>query len=138
MRWTTRRDRDHCRYEGILGGREIGSPTGSEIVRLHLGDEIVEPIGVGDAVAVGVGDNLPGSRLCTDIAGDTQPLVRLTDDPAKAVAFSDFKGTVARAVIDDNNLIIWIVEGRERGQTAIDCALRIVSADHDGDPGVAL
>src|SRR6202035_6029475 len=34
MRWTTRRDRDHCRHEGVFGRREIGSSAGGEGARL--------------------------------------------------------------------------------------------------------
>ena len=66
------------------GGGKFGSAAGGEAARLHFGDEIGQPIGVGDAIAVGVGDDLAGGRLGADIAGDAQPLVRLVDDPAIA------------------------------------------------------
>ena len=89
MCWTTGCDRDDRRDEGVLRWREIGTAASGEIVRLHFGDEIGQPIGVGDAVAVGVSDNITGRRLGADIACDAQPLVGLADYTAKAIAFGD-------------------------------------------------
>jgi hypothetical protein len=48
--------------------------------RLHLGDEIGQPIGIDDAIAVGIGDDLAGGRLGADIARDREALIDLADD----------------------------------------------------------
>ena len=111
-----RRHRDRGRDEAVLGRREIRSAAGAEPARFHPGDEIGQPVGVGDAIAVGIGDDLAGRRLGADIAGDAQALVRLADDPAIGIALGDFEGAVARAVIDDDDLVIGIVEHLERGE----------------------
>ena len=131
-----RRHRDRGRDEAVLGRREIRSAAGAEPARFHRGDEIGQPVGVGDAIAVGVGDDLAGRRLGADIAGDAQALVRLADDPAIGIALGDFEGAVARAVIDDDDLVIGIVEHLQRGEAGIHRALGIIGADHDRDPRV--
>ena len=66
------------------GGGKLGPPQADEAARFHLGDQIGQPVGIGDAVAVGIGDDLAGRGLGADIAGDAQALVRLADDPAVA------------------------------------------------------
>src|SRR4029077_10454890 len=115
----------------------IRPAAGGEVAALHLGDEIAQPIGVGDTVAVGVGNNFSGRRLRADIAGCAQPVVRLADDPAEAVALGDGESAVARAVIDDDDLIIRVVEHGEGGEALLDRALGVVGANHNGNSRVA-
>ena len=137
MRWPAGR---HChgrRHEAVLGRGKVGSAAGREIARFHLGDEVGQPVRVGDAVAVGIGDDLAARRLGPDISCDAQPLVGLADDAAEREALSDLERAVGRAVIDDDDLVIGVVEGFERGEAGLHCALCIVGAHHDRDPGIA-
>ena len=132
-----RRHRHRGRHQAILGRRKIRAAAGGKAARFHLGDEIGQPIGVGDAVAVGIGDDLAGRGLGADIAGDAQALVRLADDPAIGIAFGDFEGAVARTVIDDDDLVIGVVQHLERGEARIHRALGVVGADDDRHPRIA-
>ncbi len=133
MRRPARRDRDRRRNEAVLGRREIGAAAGDEIGRLHLGDEIIQPIRIGDAVAVGIGDDLAGRGFGADIARDAEAFVRLRDDLAVAEALGDGEAAIGRAVIDDDHLVIGIIELRERFEAGRHRALGVVGADHDRD-----
>src|SRR5205807_8555491 len=53
-------------------------------------------------------------------------------------ALGDFERSVARAVIDDDDLVVGVVEHCERSQALIHRPLGIVGADHYRDPRVAL
>ena len=65
---TTGGDRDGGGDQIVLGRREIRPAAGNQIARFHPGDEVGQPVGVGDTVAVGVSNDLPGRRLRPDIA----------------------------------------------------------------------
>ena len=134
---TAGRDRDGGRDQIVLGRREIRSAARGQIPGFHLGDEVGQPVGVGDAVAVGVDHDLAGCRLGPDIAGGAQSLIGLTYDAAILVILGDLEGSVARAVIDDDDLIVRIIEHRQRAQTLGHGPLGIVGADDDGNPRVA-
>ncbi len=131
------RHRDGGGNQAVLGRREIRPAAGREIAGLHLGDEVGQPVWIGNAVAVGVGDDFAGCRLGPDIARDAQPFVRLADDPAEREPFGDLEGAVGRPVIDDDDLVIGIIENFERGETGLHRALGIIGADHHRNPRVA-
>jgi len=137
MRRAARRHRDRGRNEALFGGWEIGPAARRQIARLHPGDEVGQPVWIGDAVAVGIGDDLASGGFRADVARDGEPLVGLADDPAEREALGDFEGAVGRAVIDDDDLVIGIVEGFERRETRLHRALGVVGAHHHRYPRVA-
>src|SRR5579884_3285846 len=132
-----RRHRHGCRHQGVFRRRKIGPAASGERALLHLADEIGEPVGIGDAVAIGIGDDLAGRRLGADVARNAQPAVRLADDAAIGVALGDFEGAVGRAVVDDDDLIVGVVELFERRQALVHRPLGVVRAHNDGDARIA-
>jgi len=116
---------------GCLPGVGIGSAARRQIAALHPGDEVGQPVRIGDAIAVGIGDDLAGRRFGADIARDGEPLIRLADDPRERKALGDLEGAVLGAVIDDDDLVIGIVESLERGKARLHRALGVVAAHHD-------
>jgi hypothetical protein len=130
------RHRDSGRHQTVFRRREIGSAARRQPSLLHAADEIGQPVGIGDAIAVGIGDDRAGRRLCADVARDAESLVRLADDPAIGKPLGDFEGAVPRAVIDDDDLVIRVVERCERGEAGLHRALGVVGADHDRHPRI--
>ena len=83
-----------------------------------------------------MGDDLAGGGLGAHVACGAQALIRLGGDPAERKPLGDFEGPIGRAVIDDDDLVIGIVERFERDEAGLHRALSIVGADHHGNPGV--
>src|SRR5207249_8073657 len=95
------------------------------------------PIGIGDAIAVGIGDDVASRGVGADIAGDREPLVGLADDPAIGKALGNLERPVGRAVIDDDDLVIGVVEHLVRGAAGFHSPLGVVGADDDRDARIA-
>ncbi len=88
---------------------------------------------IDDAVRIGVGDNLATRGLHPDIARDAEALVGLANQAELREVHRDFRGRIARAVIDDDHLEVRVVELFQRLQARTHGALRVVSADDDRD-----
>ena len=126
-----------------LGRREVRPAHGHEAAAHELEDQEGEPVGVGHAVRVGVGDDLAGRRLGAHVARDAEPLVLLADDDhARAagvrvvhrlVPLADLERAVLRAVVDDDHLVVGVVERAQRLEAGVHGALGVVGADHDRD-----
>ncbi len=86
---------------------------------------------VDDAVRVGVGNELAARRMHPDVARDAQALVGLADEAKLGKVHRDVGGAVARAVIDDDDFEIRVVEAAERFQAWAHRALGVVGANHD-------
>src|SRR5262249_56723233 len=100
--------------------------AGHQLLPLHGCDEIRQPVGVGDAVAVGVGDDLAGCGLGADVPRNAQALVGLADDARIGKAFGDLERAVGRAVVDDDHFVVGIVEILERCEACLHGPLGVV------------
>ena len=60
-------------------GVRFGPPTAAAPLRCELVDQVRQPVRVGEAVGVGVGDDRAGGRPQADVPGRAQALVGLVD-----------------------------------------------------------
>jgi hypothetical protein len=91
---------------------------------------MVEPIRIRHAIGIGKGDNFAVDALMPTLRASLSPLFVLIDQPNIIVTLGDLPRAVRRAVVDDNDFIIWIVQVLQRGQTRIDGSLAVVHANN--------
>jgi hypothetical protein len=118
----------------VAGGWDVGSAGAAEVVAFDGGDEVVEPVGVGAGVVVGVGDDVAGGGLPGGVAGVGEAAV-LGADEADVVAGGDVGGGVGGAVVDDDDFVVGVVEGGGAVEGVGEGAGAVVGADGDGDAG---
>jgi hypothetical protein len=100
------------------------------------GGEGAEPGGVGDAVTVDEGEDLSpplGDAAVAGVGDAGDGLVDVGD----GVAADHLGGAVARAVVDDDDLVavVGVVAGEDRGDGVGDHRLAVADGDDDGDEG---
>ena len=118
----------------VLGRRGDVRATDARIIAgKECANQIVEPVGIGHAVAVRVGNDLAGSMGGAYIAGDTQAHVGLMDRLHPRVVGDDFLGVVLGAVVDEHDLVVGIIQLLERTQAGLEGLAAVVTADDDGN-----
>jgi len=88
-----------------------------------------QPVGCGIRVVVDVRDELARRVLEPDVARVAEPAV-LGRDEVEAPVDRALRGTVSRAVVDDDHLVVGIVEPRERSEALVERPTAVVGADH--------
>src|SRR5439155_4671478 len=91
------------------------------------------PAGLRGGVALEIGDDLAGGLGRGDLAGAAGG-----DDGAHAVRPGDRHRLVGRAVVDDEDLVLGVVEPPDVVERPADRRRRVVRADDDRDPRAAL
>ena len=111
--------------------RVVGSAASVEILFDDRAHHQRQPMRIDDAIGIGVGDDFAARRVHPDVARDAEALVGLADQPELGKVHRDFRGTIARAVIDDDDFEIGIIELAQRLEARAHRALRVVRADDD-------
>ncbi len=73
-------------------------------------DEIIEPVGIGHAVGVGVGEHFALGRGRTGVARVTKPVVLLPDVADLRKARGDLRRVIGRAVVDQDRFVSRIID----------------------------
>ncbi len=123
----------HMRADYVSFRREIGSSHASHLRTVEAEREIVRPlhtwisvtIEIGNHIAVGLADPFVASRPEAGMGHGYHARPRVPP--------SDRRRRVGRAVIDDNDLELRIVEDTRVPEALVDGVLRVVRADDDAD-----
>ena len=89
-------------------GREVRSADCCSIGALQLVNKECEPIGIGEAVGIRVGDDLPCGCLQSDVSRNAQSLVGLTDSANAREPVENRRRIVCRSIIDNDHFKIRI------------------------------
>ncbi len=112
--------------------RDVRAADAREVAAEKRADQVIEPVGIGHAVAVCVNDDLAGGGVGADIAGETEAFVFLADIFDPRVAGRDLLRVVGRAVVDEDDFVVGVVDLFERGEAAVEGFRAVVGADDDG------
>ena len=125
------RARDALRHPGIVLRHDVGSARADRVglqERLH---EVDQPGGIDANVGVGVGDDGAGGTSAA--LRPAQSAVRGIDDGHTGVTPGDFAGRVGRAVVDDDDLVVGVIQLRDRAQTLVEGLGGVAGTDQNGD-----
>ena len=92
--------------------------------------QMKKPVGVSDAVIIGVGDDGAGGETGTQIAGDTESGMLLKLVAHLRMGFRDLGDVLAGTVIDEQDFAVGITQRHQRIQALAQRGGTIVSADH--------
>src|SRR5213079_676231 len=124
--------------EGIFRREEVWTANRDEVVAEKGADEVIEPVFIGPAIGVGEGDDFAGRGGNASITGDGKTQVLLVMEVANiGVGKGDLTGRISRAVVDQNDFVIGIVELLERIETGFQGAITIETGNDDRDFGIA-
>ena len=115
--------------------RDVRSADARVVAREERPDQVIEPVRVGHAVAVGVGNDLAGGVGGADITRDAESHVRLMDCPHPRVMGDDLARVVLGPVVDKNDFVVGIVQLLERAEAGLEGLTAVVTADDDRDLG---
>src|ERR1051326_2745421 len=107
------------RYAGrqpAVFGRQIWTTDSGGAGALELMHQMRQPIWISEAIRIGIGDDFTGRGIESDVPRRAQSAVFLMNRAHARKAFKDLSRVVSRAIIDDNDFIIWIVECQQRTQ----------------------
>ena len=128
---------DAGRDGAVLGGEEVRSPHPGGPRLEQLRHQEVEPVGVREAVVVGVGDDLAPRQLHPHVARHREAPVPLGVVADVRVAGRDVGHGVGGAVVDEDDLVVRVAERLQRAQAAVEGLRAVVAADHDRHLGIA-
>jgi len=92
-----------------------------------------EPVAVGFAIVVGVGDEVAGGLLGAAVAGHGKAEVFLLDEADIREAMDDVGGGVGGAVVDDEDFEVGVVDGEAGGEAGLEQFGAVVAADDHGE-----
>ena len=119
------------RDPGTLIGNQI-RPADSRVAAAHQRQrQVIEPILIRFAVAVGVDHHLAAGGVHPHVAGMAQAHVLLPDVPHPGKSLQDLLRAVRAAVIDEDHFEIRIAQLLHRPQARFQRAGAVVGADHD-------
>ena len=110
VRRLPRRGRDAGGQPAVLG-RQVRPPHRRRPAPHELMDQMDQPVRVGHAVGIGVGDHGTRGASQPGVSRDTQAVMRLMDGPDRRESREDLPGIVGRAIIHDDDLVVRIIEG---------------------------
>ncbi len=114
----------------------VGTAAAIEAALDHRAHHEGEPVRIDHAVRIGVGDQVAARSVHPDVAGGAESPVGLANQAELGEVHRDFGGAIARAVIDDDDFVIRVIELADRFEAGAHRALGVVGAydhrDHRG------
>jgi hypothetical protein len=130
---------DNSLLQALRRGREIRASGGSGLGVIKATGYPEEPIDIGLAVIVCVGDELSSGRIGSVITGIRKPSVFLSEVADFRETGSKLGGLVGGPVVNNKNLEIWIIQRAAGTQAGFQMGRSIMCADDHRDPwGVIL
>src|SRR5258705_9459488 len=96
-------------------------------------DEVKQPVFVRATVVVSERDNFARGGIDPRVAGGGEALVALPQAANGGECAGDFRRAVRRAIVHDDDLIIRVVQPRERIQACLQNASAVVTGDDHGN-----
>ena len=125
---------DNCLLQALRRGREIGASGGSGLGVIKATGYPEEPIDIGLAVIVRIGDELTSGRIGSIITGIRKPSVLLSEVAHFRETGSKLGGLVGGPVVNNKNLEIWIIQRAAGTQAGLQMGGSIICADDHRDP----
>ena len=107
----TTRGRGHAGLDPILRGRrDVRAAHAGEVAGDERADQIVEPVAVGHAIGVGIGEDLALGGSGARVARMTQPMILLVNIADVRKAGGNLAGVIGGAIIHQHDLVMRIVD----------------------------
>ena len=124
----------HACTQLAAGGRDVRPAHPGVGSAQQRADEVVEPVGIGHAVAIGVGKNLARRGARADVARVGQAHVLLAHRDEFGLVpelIDDLRRAVGRAVVHQHDLVVGIVDLHQRAEAGFQRLRAVVGADDD-------
>jgi hypothetical protein len=116
-------------------GRMQVRPSDANVLRTREAvREVMEPLRVGIRVVVDIRDDLTRGRVQAGVTSAAEPLVRGSDQTHTRLGRNQ-RGVVRRAVIDENDLVVRVLQPSEACQAGAQRSRAVERADDYADPG---
>ena len=124
-------------HRPVVRRQQVGAAHARGLRVEQLGDQEVEPVRIGKAVIVGVGDDLACGQVHADVTRHRKTFVRLPVVAHRGKARGDVRHAVRRAVVDQQDFVVGIVKFLERFERPGQRLPAVVAADDHGDLRIA-
>ena len=131
MARTARRRRHTSLHPVFRRGRNVRSPHPGEVAAEQRPDQVVEPVGVRHAIAVGINNHIARSLAGANIARVAEPLVFLTDVADPRMPLRDLLRVVGGPVIHQHDFVIGVIDVLQRSEAAVEGLRAVVGTNND-------
>ena len=127
------RSRRHARLNPIFSRwRNVGSAHAGVVSAEKRAHEVVEPVGIRHAVAIGINNHIAAGGMRAHISGEAQALVFLADIFDPIVTGCDFLCVVGGSVVHEYDLVARVVDLLERCQATVQRLGAIIRTNNHG------